>query len=345
MKKMLTKRKNKSVFDKINDYLTKRGHELVMSIYLNNYNGNNIYIRMDFLRKLSVYKIVWVDLNFFDEKKMEHYINMQMITKFLSLRIVEKMLEIKHEGGFVNNDRIIGDRVEILTYFSNNQKEFVFDRFLPLDWEFLIDPLAMIFTYLPRSMEVFLHQIVAKFDGTEERYNYTKPIKFDLFKDEMDPLFKRHVIVRGKKYFEEEKVKFLEKIEDKYLAIVENEEDNSYLVVLDQIKDDYVVMWCDCKCDYYCKHIYAALLALRENKFNNFYKVKYTGKEESLLERVTISNFHLCFGVQDDKLLLISSDGAIYPVDIVQRGKVVFEVIEDDDECNLSKTLDEYKRK
>ena len=51
----------KSVFDKINDYLNKRGHELVLSIYLNNYNGNNIYIRVDYVRKLSIYKIVWVD--------------------------------------------------------------------------------------------------------------------------------------------------------------------------------------------------------------------------------------------------------------------------------------------
>lgn len=344
MKKMLTK-KNKSVFDKINEYLMKRGHELVMSIYLNNYNGNNLYIRMDFIKKLSVYKIVWVDLNFFNEKKIEDYINMQMLTKFLSLRIVEKMLEIKDNGGYVQNDRIIGDRVEILTYFSNNQKEFIFDRFLPLEWEFLIDPLAMIFTYLPRSMEVFLHEMVAKFDGNEERYNYTKPIKFDLLKDEMDSLFKRHVIVRGKKYFEDGNVKFLEKIENKYLAIVQNEEEHPYLVVLDQVKDEHVVMWCDCKCDYYCKHIYATLLALRENKFNNFYKVKYTGREESLLEKVTVSNFHFCFGVENDKILLISSDGAIYPADIVQKGKVVFEVIEDDDECSLSKILNEYKRK
>ena len=37
--------KNKSIFDKINEHLSKKGHELVMSIFLNNFNGNDIYIR------------------------------------------------------------------------------------------------------------------------------------------------------------------------------------------------------------------------------------------------------------------------------------------------------------
>ncbi len=340
----MLKKKNKSIFDKINDYLMKRGHELVMSIYLNDYNGNNIYIRLDFIRKLSVYKVVWVDLNFFNEKNIENYINIQMMTKFISLRVVEKMMAIEDEGGYSNRDDILGDRVEILTYFTDNQKEFVFDRFLPKKWDFLIDPLAMIFTYLPRSMEVFLNEIFASFDGTEERYNYMKPIKFDFLKGDMSKIFKKHIITRGEKYFEEGRVKFLEKTsENKILAIVENEEEVPYLVVLDQIKEDYVLMWCNCKCDFYCKHIYAALKALRAGQFNDFYKVKYIGKEESLLERVTTTNFQLCFGIEDDKLLLITSDGAFFPAPIIQKGKVMFEVIEDDDECFLSKKIEEYK--
>jgi hypothetical protein len=300
---------------------------------------------MDFVKKLSVYKIVWIDLNFFDEKKIEDYINVQMITKFLALKIVEKMLMIKHDGGYVANDDIIGDRVEVLTYFSNNQKEFVFDRFLPLDWEFLIDPLAMLFTYLPRSMEIFLHEIVAKYDGTEERFNYEKPVKFDLFNGDIDSLFKKHVIVRGQKYFEENRVKFLEKLDDKFVSVVENEEGKLYLVIVSQVKKDYVLLSCDCKCDYYCKHIYATLKAIRENRYNNFYKVKYTGREETLLEKVTVSNFHYCCGTTGDKILLISSDGNIGTVDIVQNGKVVFEVIEDDDDCSLSKKISEHKMK
>ena len=60
----------KSIFDRVNSCLMKKGHELIMSIYLCNYNGNEIYIRFDYVRKISAYKISWVDFNFFDNKKI-----------------------------------------------------------------------------------------------------------------------------------------------------------------------------------------------------------------------------------------------------------------------------------
>ena len=74
------------------------------------------------------------------------------------------------------------------------------------------------------------------------------------------------------------------------------------------------------------------------------YKVRYIGKEESLLEKVTISNFYLCFGIKDGKLLLINDDGTIFPCDVIQKGKVAFEVLEDDDDCTLSKQIKEMEK-
>jgi hypothetical protein len=158
-------RSKKSIFDKINDYLIKKGHELVMSIYLNNYNGNNIYIRVDYLRKLSIYKVVWVDLNFLNPKKLDAYINSQMVTKYIAVKLIEQLNRIKMDSGYVFNDKVVGDRVEIVTYFKDSPKEYVFDRFLPLEWEPFIDLFAIVFSYLPRGMEIFLHEIFAKFDG------------------------------------------------------------------------------------------------------------------------------------------------------------------------------------
>ena len=87
-------RKNESIFDKINKYLTKKGHELVMSVFLSDFNNHDIYIRFDYVGKLSVYKIVWVDLKFIDEKRLEDYINQQIVTKYVALQIVDKILEI-----------------------------------------------------------------------------------------------------------------------------------------------------------------------------------------------------------------------------------------------------------
>ncbi len=331
-------KKDSNIFEKINKYLTKKGHEMCLSIYLKDYNSNNIYIRFDYVSKLSVYKIVWVDLNFLDEKHLEDYISMQMVTKFLSLKIVEKMTEKEYENSYSYNDEIIGDRVEILSYFQNIH-EYIFDRFLPLELDFLIDPLAMIFSYLPRSMEVFLNEIFAKFDHQEDKYNYLKPIKFDLFKDDLNKLFDYNLRQAGEKDFQNDKVSFLEKIDNRYVAIVDGK--TVSLVIIELIDDEHILMWCNCKCDTYCKHICSVIKAIRNKKFNNFYKVSYTGQEKSLLDKVTVGNFYLCFGVDGDKILLITSQGTIFPAHIMHKNKCVFEVIEDDDDCSLSKYLKE----
>ncbi len=335
-------KKNKSVFDKIDEYLTKRGHELVFSIYLCNYNGNNIYIRFDYVRKMSVYKIVWADLNYFNEKNIEDYISNQLVTKFLSTKLVEIIAELsKLESGYEIDENIKGDRVEILTYFGSVSKEFIFDRFLPLEWSFLIDPLALVFSYLPRSMEVFLNEIFGKFDKTEDAYNFLNPCKFDLLNGDCKELFKKTAMDAGEKLYVQGKVKFLEKIDDKYLALVDDKV--SQVVMVQIIDDDYVLFWCKCK--NYCKHVYAVIKAIREGQFNNFYKVKYVGKnEQSMLEKIMVGSFYLSYGLVDEKMSIVTLDGMSSFADVVQHGKIVFEVIEDDDECTLSEELKKLKQ-
>ena len=335
------RKKEDSKFEIINKYLRKKGHELVMSVFLSNYNNHDIYIRFDYIAKLSVYKIVWVDLNFIDYKHLGDYINQQTVTKYVALQLVEKIVVNDKESDYSLNDDIKGDRVEILFYSEKGIKEYVFDRFLPLDWSFLIDPLALIFSYLPRSMEVMLNEIFAIFDGTEENYNALKPVKFDLMNGDDDAIFKSSSVLDGTKCFENERVEFLEKIDNHYLAIVEDR--NPCLVNIREDDDGYTFMWCNCNHPGYCKHIYATILAIREKQIKPFYKVTYKGKDESLLDKVMSGKFFLCFGIEGDSLLLITSESMIFKADIVVDGKVVFEVIEDDDDCSLSKALERYK--
>ena len=74
------KKKEKNIFEFINKHLTKKGHELVMSVFLSDYNNHDIYIRFDYIPKISVYKIVWVDLKFIDLKNID-VIHMDNLTK------------------------------------------------------------------------------------------------------------------------------------------------------------------------------------------------------------------------------------------------------------------------
>lgn len=337
---MLKKNKN-TLFDVINKHLTKKSHEIVMSIFLSDFNNHDIYIRFDYVKKLSVYKIVWFDLNFFDVKHIEDYMNQQIVTKFIALQLVDKIVKNDRDSAYCFNENVKGDRVEVLFYKEDKIKEYVFNRFLPLEWAFLIDPLALIFSYLPRSMEIILNEIFAIFDGTQEKFNALKPIKFDLINGDDDKIFKAKDILEGTKYYDNDRVEFLEKIDNHYLAIVE--ERAPYLVNIREDSDGYVFMWCNCRHTGFCKHIYATLLAIRDKKIKTFYKVSYKGKDETLLDKVMSGRFFLCFGIEGDQLLLITAESMVFKADIVVDGKKVFEVIEDDDDCSLSKALDRYR--
>lgn len=330
----------------IDNYLSRLGHDKIFTVNLKKFNGNNIYIRFDYVKTIKAYKIVWVDLKFVNKRNIGDYINMQIVTSLLANRFMEFVFSLDLESGSYYNDRIIGDRVEIVNYAKGVKlaSTYIFDRFLPLEWKSLVDPLAIIFSYLPRSMECFLNEIFAKLDGVEDNFNYVKPVKFDLFKDDVKDIFKPAIIARGNKYYLDEKVVFLEKINDKYIAIVEGT--YPYLVIFHLIDEEHVVMWCNCKHKGYCKHSYAALLALRNGKFKPFYKVKYLDNpNETLLDKVVDGGFNMCFGVEGDNLLLVSNDGGIVVQPIINEGRVMFEVIEDDDELSLSEYIDKYSKK
>ena len=101
-------------------------------------------------------------------------------------------------------------------------------------------------------------------------------------------------------------------------------------------------MLCTCPCDYTCKHIYAVVKSIREKKFINFYKVKFIGKGESLLEKITNGAFSICCGVENDNLLIVTIDNEILKIPILFNGEKCFEIIEDDDELSLSKYLDKF---
>ena len=331
------------IFEKINKYLYKQGHEIVMSLFLDGYNGNQIYVRMDYVAKLSIYKIVWFDLRFIDIKHLDKYINMQMMTKYMAESLINKMLNSKYESGFIQNPNIIGDRVEIISYVTEDRYEFVFDRFLPLEWKFLIDPLVIMFSYLPRGMECILNEMFGKFDGLEEKYNMVKFFKFDLLKDDLNKLFKKSVLEYAQVLVDDEMVSFLEKVNNKYLGIVEGKSPQG--VSIDVSKDGYIRVNCDCKDNKYCVHLAAVILAIRQKKkCNTFYKVKLIRDNESLLDKLSNVSYFLCFGLVEDRLLLINEVGFIFEEPILADGKVQFEVLEDDDEMSLSKVIEGYNK-
>lgn len=334
---------DEKLLKKIDSYLNKKSHINYFTVKLISYNNNYIYIRFDYVNKIKAYKVAWFDLKYINVKELDQYINMQLVTSFFANKMVEFLSKVTIDSGEVLNHDILGDRVEIINrLMPSDVKTYKFDRFLPIEWKTLIDPLALIFSYLPRSMEPILNEIFGIFDRAVDFYNCKKPIKFDLEKDNIDNLFNRGTIIKGRRL--EHRVEFLELVEGKYIALVSHHE--PVLVVIEPVTKEFYNMWSSLNSEYLNEYIYAVLQCIRDKKYNDFYKVKYINKNnKDLLDRVRKGDYFLSFGVDNDDLLIVSNQGAILKVPILENGKCVFEVIEDDDDLSLSKILKEYKVK
>ncbi len=325
---------------KISNYLSRKTHINYLSIQLISYNNRNLYIRFDYVERIKAYRILWFDLDYIDLKHLEFYTNTQLVASYFANKLVEFLYKINIKSGSSTDDKIFGDRVIFTNKIKQEEpQEFIFDRFLPTDWASLIDSLALVFSYLPRAMEPYLSEMFAIFDNNVDFYNSTRPIKLNIEKDNIDDLFDRKIAIKGRRL--EERVTFLEKIEKRYLAIVEDTE--VHPVIIESVEKDFYNMWCACEKPYLDEHIYATLQCIKDKKFKNFYKVKHKSSGTNLLEDVRRGEYFLAFGIEGNKLLIVSKNGEIVKIPLIEKGKVVFEVIEDDDNLSLSKILDSFK--
>jgi len=307
----------------IRNYFKKTN--LFLEICLLNYETYNIYIRIDYYKKLNIYKLSWFDLDIIKYDNIQKY----MGSEYISGKVINEIIDI-----LMDKDNYFCEECEenvvILNYYVDEGISYRFKRFIPKELFFLSEVFILIFDHLPRKLDNFLYELHAEMMGTRSKYEYHDSFIFDLFKDSLEDIFDKRIIDRGKKYYEEERVEFLEKIDDKYYAIVKGVE--KYLIVIKYDENTKEIrLYCTCPCEFFCKHIYAVIKCIREGKFRNFYKVLYVNKRDNLLENVINSKHLLCSGVNGDCLEIINKYGEIELVFLFdENGDINFKILEDD---------------
>jgi len=101
-----------------------------------------------------------------------------------------------------------------------------------------------------------------------------------------------------------------------------------------------MLVYCTCPCEFYCKHIYAVIKAIRKNEIRKFYKVLYINKKQNLLENTTNNKYILCSGLEEDYLEIINKYGEIELVPLLDEdNNLNFKVLEDDENKSLTKQI------
>lgn len=325
--------------DLIRKYFRK--DKMFLELILFNYSGYYIYVRIDYLKKTKSYKLSWFDL----DKVLDNNIDKYSSFEYMEDNIINDISFIFNnydcdleEKRSLNDEVLVTLKANIKTKV-NKMIDVEFNRYLPRDLRVLDSLFIIIFRYLPKRLDSFLEEIFASIYNNST-YDYRREIDLDLFNDDIDDIFSYNITKRGLDYYENDKVLYLEKVDDRYFGVVEGSK--KYVVVIKYNEEKKKMsVYCSCPCDFYCKHIYAVILSIRNNELKRFCKVMFKDKSKNLLERMLDYDYFLCLDVVDDKYLeIINNKGDIELVPIFDsEGMEQFDILEDTDEFLITNKI------
>lgn len=314
--------------DLIRKYFRK--DKMFLELILFNYSGYYIYVRIVYLKKTKSYKLSWFDL----DKVLDNNIDKYSSFEYMEDNIINDISFIFNnydcdleEKRSLNDEDLVMLKANIKTKV-NKMIDVEFNRYLPRDLRVLDSLFIIIFRYLPKRLDSFLEEIFASIYNNST-YDYRREIDFDLFNDDIDDIFSYNITKRGLDYYENDKVLYLEKVDDRYFGVVLGNEKYVTVIRYNEEKKKLSV-YCSCPCDFYCKHIYAVILSIRNNKFKRFCKVMFKDKDKNILERVMEYDYFLCLDVVGEFLEIINNDGELEFVPIFdEEGNERFDILED----------------
>ncbi len=325
--------------DLIRKYFRK--DKMFLELILFNYSGYYIYVRIDYLKKTKSYKLSWFDL----DKVLDNNIDKYSSFEYMEDNIINDISFIFNnydcdleEKRSLNDEDLVTLKANIKTKV-NKMIDVEFNRYLPRDLRVLDSLFIIIFRYLPKRLDSFLEEIFASIYNNST-YDYRREIDLDLFNDDIDDIFSYNITKRGLDYYENDKVLYLEKVDDRYFGVVLGNEKYVTVIRYNEEKKKLSV-YCSCPCDFYCKHIYAVILSIRNNELKRFCKVMFKDKSKNLLERMLDYDYFLCLDVVDDKYLeIINNKGDIELVPIFDsEGMEQFDILEDTDEFLITNKI------
>lgn len=316
-----------------------KANKNVVKLALLKYEGLNYYIRLDYNPKDKIYYLYSINLSYINKPKdIPKIINRELILN----QTIEVLSKIKFNRICESFDNLEDDDniIYLGARFNDVDYEYSFNKYLPKCLDYFTNILLILFSNLPKRMDVVYDELMAKINGVAYKFDYYRFIKFNLLKDDLRDIFNPEVIKDGEKYYKSNNIIFLERNNyNRWFAytIDKNEEFIVNITPDDHGKNKFA---CSCSKDNYCKHIYAVIKEIRDGNVKPFYKVRMKNPNESSYDKVTNFNYLFTMGVIDNKLKVISDDGQLILVPVLDKKKnLLFEVLEDDEDDKLYEAL------
>ena len=334
------------LLNKIKKYYKKE--EMFAELYLENYEEYNIYFRIDYFKKEKCYRLSWFDLNLMESYDIKKYISVEYIPD----KIIEHVVNEFEKYDFLSknyyqkiNKSSVSDKAYLRVNTKTKKEKFfetTFYKYIPFEIKEISDIISIILNTAPRKLQTFLYELNAKLNGEDSKYNYKTKIKINIYKDEIKELFNPLIYEKGIKYYKENRVIFLEKVDTRYFAAIAGNQ-NVYLTIIDYHEDvEELYVHCSCPCDFYCKHLAAALESIQKNKIKRFFKIRYNKEKENLLIKYMNFEFLLCIGIVDNKFIVVNGNGNLETINILDdNNEYHWQILEDSKNNDLENQIKE----
>ena len=276
------------IIAKINLALRKRKEEVVLDLYLKDYEHSNYYFALVFNKKIDMFKMLFVPLDLVDSiSKVSEYFCYQ----FIYLNQVEHILSTMNNNKHVFNDSKIIDRktnefdsyyVEI-NYYDKDKYTFKFSQYIDREYLFLFDIVALFFEYLPHIVSEMCMKLLEDFNDNSVCIKYNILTDFDLYNGKLDEFDNS-----GELSFED--IKYLELINNRYYAFISNN-----VVAINYIRGKEIFNISSIFPLYSNEHL-IIIKAIREEKYKHFPKFIYDGV------------LHVCYCISNGKFKSIGRD-------------------------------------
>lgn len=315
-----------------------------MEIILTHYDGLEYYIRLDVDKKNKLCYLRSYNCDLLSDFNKK-WVN-QEVLNYLFVNDILALLEYHHPPKEFNTLTREDGTVKITINGNHDTYKYSFNYFLPIELSFLQSILSTLISNLPGRLSELYFELCAGINGNTEKYLYNKPFKFDINKGDLTKIFNKDIVDLGEQYYKENRVRFVEFINNSYYAVVHGDQGKLQSVIINYDKKKKIItLDCNCNCFYRCEHIYATLKHIQKKELYKFYKLLYLDNNTDQMFDKLFSNLtYLCVGVDGNKIILMMPNGELNAVNACDPdGNLLFKVIEDDENHTLEKELDKIK--
>lgn len=305
----------------IEKYLKKKKEKKIMNLIIRDYDQSNFYIALVYNQKIEKYKVVFIPLDVVQDEYLDDYVCYQFMKVQLANFIIDNIREFSYlfvdkENRGRKNPDMDNYSIEINLYEDKKEHKLTATKYIPRDWMFLYEIIVLLFEHMPHIVNELCVELLAILNNSQV-VEYQLSYNFDLYNGDFKEIFSDQTIEEGERLFDNKQVKFLEKVNDKYFAVVKE-----HIVIVEYNERKKILnLYCDCGCTTHRSHIYAVLLNIINNKFRSFYKVKFddfTGK----------TAYYLCYGIDGDNIKVIhGSKEKLLEIDLFDQQRI--QIMED----------------